>query len=74
MGGYELKLTGNGWVRVPRNRGQRVVSLEAAQVRGCQWNVQSAPRRGRTGEFQDGHHQKATGTGRTTPARGGSIK
>ncbi len=74
MGGYELKLTANGWVRVPRDRGQRVVTLEAAQVRGCHWNVQSAPRRGRTTSFEDGYHQKATGTGRTTPARGGSIK
>lgn len=72
MGGTEMKLTPNGWVRVPRDRGQRVVQLQAAQVRGCNWRVTSRPTRGRMASFNDAHHQPASGAGRKTPARGGS--
>lgn len=72
MGGYEWKRTLNGLVRVPRDRGQRIVILEAAQVRGCNWRVNSRPTSRRAASFDDGRHQVATGTGRTTPARGGS--
>ncbi len=73
MGGFEYKRAADGsYIRVPRDRGQRVVTLEAAQVRGCHWKVQSAPKRGRMASFDDGRHQVATGAGRTTPRRGGS--
>lgn len=72
MGGFEWKLTKDGYVRVPRDRGQRVVQLDAGQVRGCHWNVSQRPQRGRPASFNDAHHQPATRTGRTTPARGGS--
>ncbi len=72
--GYEWKRNRAGeLVRVPRDRGQRPVTLEAGQVRGSSWRVNYRPQRGRAVGFEDGRHQAATGTGRRTPARTPSL-
>ncbi len=62
------------YVSLPGKRTGRVVRLDAADVRGSSWRVMYRPRRGRAVGFEDGHHQAVSGTGRRTPARGGSIK
>lgn len=61
----EWKLTANGYVRVPCQRGA-AVDLAAAQVRGSSWRINYRPTRGRRAvSFNDQYHQGATGAGRT---------
>lgn len=74
MNGFEWKRDASGdLVRVPCDRGQRTVSLDAGQVRGSSWRVQTRPMRGRAVAFNDAYHQVATGTGRTVSKNAKSV-
>ena len=66
----EWKLTPQGWVRVPRDRGVPLV-IESDWVRAPKRPIYKATR-GRV-SLKD-HHQAASGRGRTTSKRSGSDK
>lgn len=54
MANYTVEWRNGEYVRVPKPRMTRVVSLSAADTRGSNWHVWGKPRKGRGVELNDG--------------------
>lgn len=54
MPDYTVEWINGAYVRVPKRRATRVVTVPAADVRGSSWRVWSKPRGGRAAELREG--------------------